>query len=145
MTKIVFLASRKTVPSLCSLNSSQSVNQLENVWGTPYACGECKAQFVYYNSWYRHRHGHTNNIYDCEWCDQLFATAQDIKDHIIANHRDKINIYRCDECSTKFSVFVLYNYHKEQHRFKKKKRKENRIPTKWINRTGSNFQIQSIL
>lgn len=113
---------------------------LANLFGDrlerPYACGECKAQFVHYSGWFKHRNLHTKNIHDCEYCDQAFPTATEIKDHTKENHQDKINNYQCDECAAKFSVHVLFLYHKERHKDENKRINEitsveRNLPTGW--------------
>lgn len=82
----------------------------------PFECTTCNMRFVHLNSWFRHRSRHTKNIHDCEYCDESFNTLTSLKHHIQEKHKDRLNAYKCDQCSEEFAVRFLLIWHKEWHK-----------------------------
>lgn len=82
----------------------------------PFECKTCNMKFMNLNSWFRHRSRHTKNIHDCEYCNQSFNTLTILKQHIRELHADRLNAYKCDQCSDEFSIHFLFIWHKECHK-----------------------------
>lgn len=82
----------------------------------PFECATCKMRFVHLNSWFRHRARHKKNIHDCEYCDETFNTLTALKHHIQDLHKDRLNAYKCDQCTEEFALHFLLVWHKEWHK-----------------------------
>lgn len=82
----------------------------------PFECTICNIRFMHLNSWVRHRSRHTKNVHNCEYCDQAFKTLTILKHHIQDEHKDRLNAYRCDQCTEVFSLNLLLLWHKERHK-----------------------------
>lgn len=82
----------------------------------PFECTTCNMRFVHLNSWFRHRSRHTKDIHDCEYCDESFNTLTSLKHHIQEKHKDRLNAYKCDQCSEEFALRFLLIWHKEWHK-----------------------------
>lgn len=82
----------------------------------PFECITCNLRFMHLNSWFRHRSRHTKNIHNCEYCEAEFNTLTRLKRHIQEMHKERMNAYRCDQCSDKFSLKFLLIWHYEWHK-----------------------------
>lgn len=82
----------------------------------PFECKTCKAQFAHLKSWSRHCFRHTQNIYDCEYCDEAYKTLRLLKHHIQEIHKDRLSAYQCDQCPKKFPLRFLLVWHYVEHK-----------------------------
>lgn len=82
----------------------------------PFECVTCNLRFTHINSWFRHRSRHTKNYHNCEYCKAEFNTLTGLKRHIQEMHKERLNSYRCEQCSEEFSLKFLLIWHYEWHK-----------------------------
>lgn len=80
-----------------------------------YECKTCQARLSLFTSWRRHCLQHTKYIFDCEYCELAFCTAEKARIHIQDTHRDQADVYQCDKCTNTFPLRVLLLNHNERH------------------------------
>lgn len=102
--------------------SFQQLRELQNhlydheVSRKPFECTTCNLRFTHLNSWFRHRSRHSKNIHDCEYCQAEFHTLTMLKRHIQEVHKERVNAYKCEQCSEGFSLKFLLIWHYEWHK-----------------------------
>lgn len=81
----------------------------------PYECTECRIQFVYLKSLFRHRRQkHSARVYECEYCTEAFESLSKLKQHVNGAHKKELKTYKCDLCTKPFLLRFQLSCHQSE-------------------------------
>lgn len=81
----------------------------------PYECSECRIQFVYLKSLFRHRRQkHPSRVYECEYCTEAFESLSKLKRHVNGAHKNELKTYKCEMCTKTFLLRFQLSCHQSE-------------------------------